>query len=433
MPKKSTNTKDPVWAVLTELGLRRPLKSHQFWARLSKRFPKEKKEFLRVVQAREAGLAEDPYAMKNVTLEFANAVASQFDSNRLYNFLVWLTKEIEPPEGAKILDVGCDNGILTCALARLYPSIEITGIDCKLNSVEVAKQRIDQLNLTNAFVDHADIEEFGYPHKGRGYDIIITSNVMHELFASNSAVIDSLTIGRFDETALSYKDIWESIQIETSKLEALQKINQLLHEDGVYISLDRWASFDKYAMWTKALEEEDFQISISHGYVLEYNGPDDTTESMPITVASCPLEYRLTPEETLSVFSYNRFLNKSGLLRYEDPNAAEIVFSALSAEDFLNIKVSYKNGSGDLIMRQGIAGTLTYLLMTSSRGARELTIAPISCCPELFSELERFIYKVRPHSEIEGWADKHTLDRYSLGTDLLDGLDQIDRWVPDRR
>lgn len=426
MPKKGTNAKDPVWAVLTELGLRRPLKKHQFWTRLSKRFPEEAEEFSRVIQAREAGLPEDPYAKKNVTLEFANAVASHFDANRLYAFLVWLTKEIRLPQDAKILDVGCDNGILTCALARLYPSIEITGIDCKLNSVEVARQRIDQLNLTNAFVDHAAIEEFGSPQKGRGYDVIITSNVMHELFASNSAVIDSLTIGRFDETALSYKDIWDSIQIETSKLEALQKINELLHEDGVYFSLDRWGSFDKYAMWTKALEEEDFQISISHGYVLEYNGPDDTTESMPITVASRPLEHRLNPEEALSVFSYNRLINGSGVLRYEDSYVAEMIFSALNAEDFLNIKVSYKDGSGEMILRQGIAGALTYVLMMTSGGVRKLSIAPTSCCSEFFFDLEKFINQVRPNTEIEGWADKDTLERYSLETDLLNRLRQID-------
>ena len=227
--------------------------------------------------------------------------------NRLYNFLVWLTKEIEPSQGAKILDVGCDNGLLMCALARIYPAIEVTGIDCEANSVELAKQRVDQMNLSNAFVEHVDIAEFENAHEGE-YDIIITSNVMHELFASNSAAIDYLTIGKVDDGAFNYKDVWESVRIETSKLKALQKINRLLQVDGVYISLDRWTTFDKYAMWTKALEETNFQISINHSYILEYDGPNDTKENMPLTVAFRPLEQWLTPEEALSVFSYNRFL-----------------------------------------------------------------------------------------------------------------------------
>ena len=425
MSKKSTNTKDPVWVVLTELGLRRSLKSHQFWTRLSKRFPKEADEFLSVIQAREAGIPEDPYAKKNVTLEFANAVASHFDVNRLYNFLVWLTKEIEPSHGAKILDVGCDNGLLMCALARIYPSIEVTGIDCEEKSVEVARQRVDQLNLSNAFVEHVDIAEFENAHEG-GVDIIITSNVMHELFASNSAAVDSLTIGTVDDGAFNYKDVWESVRIETSKIKALQKISQLLQVGGVYISLDRWATFDKYAMWTKALEETNFQISINHSYILEYDGPNDTKEKMPITVAFRPLEHRLSPEEALSVFSYNRFLNATGVLRYEDANAAEIVFSALNAEDFLNIKITYKDGSGDMIMRQGIAGALAYQLITTSRGYRKLSIAPTSCCSELFSEMEMFLSQVRPHTEIVGWADIGTLGRYSLDTDIFDELHQVD-------
>ncbi len=124
------------------------MKPEQFWRLLDKRFGKTSKAFGDCVEARERGEAANPYPLKNQSLEFANAVAAQFDVAKLRSIGLWLIREQLPMTG-KVLEVGCDNGILLCLLASLYPDAQFVGIDSCEEAVVVARQRAANLELTN--------------------------------------------------------------------------------------------------------------------------------------------------------------------------------------------------------------------------------------------------------------------------------------------
>ena len=89
------------------------------------------------------------------------------------------------PGPARILEVGCDCGIIACFLAKRFPEAQITGLDRCGESIAAAKELAARLKLTNA--------EFltGTPETlSPGYDAVVSLRTMHE----NCVVADEETL-----------------------------------------------------------------------------------------------------------------------------------------------------------------------------------------------------------------------------------------------
>ena len=65
------------------VGINSTVKPEHFWRQLTKKFGKIADEFGDCVEAREKGENVNPYILKNSSMEFANAIASQFDSAKI--------------------------------------------------------------------------------------------------------------------------------------------------------------------------------------------------------------------------------------------------------------------------------------------------------------------------------------------------------------
>ena len=93
--------------------------------------------------------------------------------------------------GAKVLDIRCQNGIGTYAMAALNPDLEFIGIDRNATLIDEAEQKYQLPNLQ--FMS-GDIQENFVP-KG-SIDAIVNSFTLHEIYSSHNcsekAVIDSL-------------------------------------------------------------------------------------------------------------------------------------------------------------------------------------------------------------------------------------------------
>ena len=90
-----------------------------------------------------------------------------------------------PSGTVRILEVGCDCGIIACFLAKRFPEAQITGVDRCGESVAAAKELAERLKLRNA--------EFlsGTPETlSSGFDAVVSLRTMHE----NCAVADEETL-----------------------------------------------------------------------------------------------------------------------------------------------------------------------------------------------------------------------------------------------
>jgi len=93
--------------------------------------------------------------------------------------------------GSTVLDIRCQNGIGTYAMAALNPHIEFIGIDRDDNLISQAEKKYSLPNLQ--FIS-GDIQENFVPKKS--IDAIVNSFTLHEIYSENNcsekAVTDSL-------------------------------------------------------------------------------------------------------------------------------------------------------------------------------------------------------------------------------------------------
>ena len=129
------------------------------------------------------------YRFKNQTLDAGLTFSGAFSGEILRKMCAEIDARPEVFQRssgtARILEVGCDCGIIACFLAKRFPEAQITGLDRCGESIAAAKELAARLKLTNA--------EFltGTPETlSPGYDAVVSLRTMHE----NCAVADEETL-----------------------------------------------------------------------------------------------------------------------------------------------------------------------------------------------------------------------------------------------
>ena len=134
------------------------------------------------------------YRFKNQTLEAGLTFSGAFSGEILRKMCAeadahpecFIPKaEISETSGPKILEVGCDCGILSCFLAKRFPEAEVLGLDRCSESIAAAKELAERLKLTNVrFIAGtpgdltAQSEVPGNLHPG--FDTVVSLRTMHE-------------------------------------------------------------------------------------------------------------------------------------------------------------------------------------------------------------------------------------------------------------
>lgn len=141
------------------------------------------RECLAWFEKRGASLGRNPeeeseyafYAFKNQTLQQSKAISELFDADYIRRICTWISNNREF-FGNRILDIGCDNGIITCFIAKLFPESEIVGIDRCFEAVEIARELAGSMNLTNVTFFNESCEHFS---EGK-FSCVFSSRVSQE-------------------------------------------------------------------------------------------------------------------------------------------------------------------------------------------------------------------------------------------------------------
>ena len=83
-------------------------------------------------------------------------------------------------EGAHVVDMGCDDGAVTFAMAAMYPKVKFTGLDKSKRQVSKAKEKYKLFNLDFKIGD-ASADTF----EEESVDAIINSYVLHEIYSAS--------------------------------------------------------------------------------------------------------------------------------------------------------------------------------------------------------------------------------------------------------
>ena len=91
------------------------------------------------------------------------------------------------PKWAKtILDVGCADGTVTFALAKLFPNVQFLGIDLNENFIKKAKQQVVDEDIKNVKFECVYLRQI--LNRTERFDSVIFVSVLHEFFSYGEGI-----------------------------------------------------------------------------------------------------------------------------------------------------------------------------------------------------------------------------------------------------
>jgi SAM-dependent methyltransferase len=343
-----------------QIGLKAPQRSAAFWKRVEKQYGPEAVAFGDAVERREAGEAIDPYPLKSVSRKFSIDVTSQYDSNRYRSYLKWfIAEDFGSPK--RILDIGCDNGILTSFYAQQFPDAQVIGIDSCAKSLLIAESIASDLGLANVRFEKLRFGADRDEKIGQEFDLITASTVFHD-------VVD-----------ISVPDLYFNVDElsapNSGDIDLLSRVGSLLSDKGTLISLDRIGRPSQFWRWAQILQSANLFIDLNSSFIIFFKGPDGESEKMPITVGRrAEAESQLNYDDIIGFFVYPDVHEKPKRFCFEG-NVAEAMFRSFPTKQLLRrVEIDYKDGSGQERLELYLAGPLAVLFNSSNRGHRSLNL-----------------------------------------------------------
>lgn len=220
----------------------------EIYHRLLSKFPEELAKFEEAVADREAGRPRpDVYQIKNSSLEFSLLTGGAFRGLLHQAVMRWIVEQSWSP--SRVLDIGCDNGILTCFYALLWPSACVIGVDSCSAGIERARELARVLGLSNARFEVTSIAELRTVAAADMHDLVLTTTVLHEagLFAGMAPAN-----GFLDEALSS--------SCPATPFGAFTEISQLLAPNGIWLGAEVITTPHLCWRWVKMLEANGLSI-----------------------------------------------------------------------------------------------------------------------------------------------------------------------------
>ena len=128
MPKSSYEP--AVSKYLDQVGVRWPTSMEAFARQMRQKHGAALDKLMSLL-GRGGGPTPEFYALKNHSLRFSLDITFQYDGNFYAEYLSGVVVEhrTHQPRPRRVLDLGCDNGLLTCFYAQHFPEAEVIGID----------------------------------------------------------------------------------------------------------------------------------------------------------------------------------------------------------------------------------------------------------------------------------------------------------------
>jgi 2-polyprenyl-3-methyl-5-hydroxy-6-metoxy-1,4-benzoquinol methylase len=122
-----------------KLGIKPSRDNRQFWNNIHDKYGKQVfNELNGAMTIVSASDERNLYCLKNRSFELSMDF-SRYSVDLYRRFFEWFLQNISL-DPVSILDLGCDNGIVTCFLALAYPNAKVIGIDTCENGIKCSEQ-----------------------------------------------------------------------------------------------------------------------------------------------------------------------------------------------------------------------------------------------------------------------------------------------------
>ncbi len=150
---------------LHDAGVRPRMVADMFWDHLQASYGEQADIFQSYVERRRTADKADSaygddvealYRLKNASLDFSIALSSQYMGRMYSSFLAMVTSLGLNPQANAVLDLGCDNGLLTAFYAMYFTDATVVGVDKCEEAIACANALKERLRLANLTFVAAD-------------------------------------------------------------------------------------------------------------------------------------------------------------------------------------------------------------------------------------------------------------------------------------
>jgi 2-polyprenyl-3-methyl-5-hydroxy-6-metoxy-1,4-benzoquinol methylase len=388
--KNKSKDQQLVISYLNQLELKSCRNEKQYWSILASRHDKATLEKLdRAFDDRVKGNNLDTlYDIKNQNLRLSLDI-DNFSADLYRQYFDWFMTNQKDKSPKKILDIGCENGIVSCFYAIRFPEAEVIGIDIQQNAISCAKELASQLEISNiSFIttDLRDIKSFSSIHS---FDLITSLRSFHEI------------IGGFVEPPRhwSITEILE-MDVDHTGIDFLRIVNDLLKEEtSQFINCERHPSIGSLLLWGKALNAASLNIHWDESRYIKFHEVGNE-QQFPVLVATKQASELSLLEGIfkISIKDQNSFISINS--QYEN-ELAEILFHQIENKDLVyGVQINFNDNSGKMRLELWKSEDIVILYQYSNIGYRKLQILSASQLLEAKKELVSTIPTIYTGQEI---------------------------------
>jgi SAM-dependent methyltransferase len=384
-------TESDVEAFFAKIGISRPKSEAVFIKRGRKRFGDAFDKVMSVIAQRAAGNKIDPYDLKNASLDLSLYVGEQYTSETWRAFAQWIVRE-QLPAPERVLDLGCESGVVSCLLATLWPQSQILGIDRSGSAISAARGLATWLGLKNVTFAQSDNARQYLAQNPNTFSIVLATLVMHELLNDPNAREP------FTWTYVDLEDI-HLTDADEFAISVLHEVRKSVVQNGLLISLDRSHTSATSWWYAQCLEQAGMRVSLRHSYKVDVKDAY-SAEKFPITVAINAAQGwpRTTAEEILSLTSFPE-LSALSLTLKED--VADLFIRSLGhTEIMFEAAADYVDKSGIRTIRLLKTATMLVLHDFTNHGYKTAFVAPLVALPTMRSHCQDIARDLENNAEV---------------------------------
>ncbi len=257
---------------LRRVGMQESTALDVFWSSLTASYGKFAKQIGEAAESiQQGGSAARLYELKNRYLNLSLMMSSQF-LGPVYLSLMQDIAALDLPQPSSILDLGCENGVLTCFYASLFPESEVIGVDRCAPALSCAKKLAERLELTNLTFIEGDVTKLDEVFGDKTFDFISGVFVWKE------------AIGFPIEVDTSPTPDADIPPVPHSKQIVLEGLVPYLSSDGIVLSIERCPYLATHVWWARLLNQAGLILDEQRSKMLVCGGPDGRQQKMPFLV-----------------------------------------------------------------------------------------------------------------------------------------------------
>lgn len=391
----------------------RPVKDNQhFWKILYDRYEKDTvdKLYKTVIERPEKTITQsympEIYYLKNQSLNLSLDVSRGYCDLHM-KYLHWFIKSLDTPP-KRVLDIGCDNGIVTCFYAMLFPGTEVVGIDLSENGINCARQLAEHLRLSNVTFKKTGIIEASDLYPVGHFNLITSVTTIKEV------------IGSFVTKLITHPDshvIWsiEDLKIDVgsdAENKCLFSIQKLLNENGKYISFERWF-FEDCIWWSDKLKNAGLFIDWEKSETLRFQEVGQNY-SFPALIADKTVRKYDSLHSTTDFWLRDEIMDPQKRRVYEGVPAEMMLKRFVNKRFMGGVQCNYPKSSLQVRFEVWTDNEMMFCYENSNSGYRELKILPV----QSDDSLKQMLLNLKEYHSQNGYKtfyykDYHDIEKFN--------------------